>query len=317
VADDTAPWNTEAWREQATSWLDQALADAGMERTSVVTQPHLEPWSTVLTTTTTNGRVWLKAMVEGTRFEIPLYDELVRIAPDHVLNPIASDRERGWLLLPDGGPSFADRFIGDDLVAAMVTALPQYASVQIALSDSTENLLEMGLIDLRPPGLADRYRQTVARFEGTAIGGFLERMEADYLGWCDVVRASPLPATLDHNDLHPWNILGVETAPNGGATPAIIYDWGDSVVADPLGSAAIPISRVRKMTGLDEDSPEALRMRDAHLEPFTDIAERSDLIEMFDASCRLAKATRSVVWDGSVEDIELYLIDLHHGFGGA
>jgi hypothetical protein len=70
------------------------------------------------------------------------------------------------------------------------------------------------------------------------------------------------------------------------------------------------------MVGLDEASPEARRMRDAYLEPFTGMAPSSDLLELFDASCRLAKATRAVVWDGSVEDIELYLIDLHHGFGG-
>jgi hypothetical protein len=255
-------------------------------------------------------------MVDGTAFEISLYDLLVRVAPDQVLHPIASDRERGWLLLPDGGPSLADRLTGDGLVEAVVAALPQYASVQIALSDRSDTLLELGLTDLRAHLLAERYRDALARFDGTVIGGFLARLEPDYLAWCEVVKESPLQATLDHNDLHPWNILGVEPAPGEGTTPAIFYDWGDSVVPEPLGSAAIPISRVRKMVGLDEASPEAIRMRDAYLEPFTDMADRSDLVESFDVSCRLAKATRSLVWDGSVEDIELYLIDLHHGFGG-
>jgi hypothetical protein len=316
VADEIALWSTDAWHDEATSWLDGALADAGMTRTGEITQPHLEPWSTVLTSTTDNGRVWLKAMVDGTAFEITLYDVLVRVTPEHVLHPIASDRERGWMLLPDGGPSLADRFKGDRLVEAMVAALPQYASVQIALADTSDTLFDLGLADLRPHLLADRYRQALARYEGTAIGGFLSRLEADYLGWCDAVSESPLPATLDHNDLHPWNILGVEPAPDRGTTPAIIYDWGDSVVADPLGSAAIPISRVRRMVGLDEASPEARRMRDAYLEPFTRMAPSSDLVELLDASSRLAKATRAVVWDGSVEEIELYLIDLHHGFGG-
>jgi hypothetical protein len=315
VADDKALWSTDLWREEATEWLDVALAEAGMTRTGEITQPHLEPWSTVLTATTDNGRVWLKAMVEGTAFEITLYDLLVRVAPDHVIHPIASDRERGWMLLPDGGPSLADRFTGDGLVEAMVAALPQYASVQIALSDMSDTLFDSGLADLRAHLLADRYRQALLRFEGTAIGGYLSRLEADYLRWCDVVSESPLPATIDHNDLHPWNILGVEPR-DEGRTPAIIYDWGDSVVADPLGSAAIPISRVRRMVGLDESSPETRRMTDAYLEPFTGKAPSADLLWLLDASSRLAKATRAVVWDGSVEDIELYLIDLHHGFGG-
>jgi hypothetical protein len=94
VADDTALWSTELWREEATLWLDRELADAGIARTGEITQPHLEPWSTVLTSSTDSGRVWLKAMVDGTAFEISLYDLLVRVAPDQVLHPIASDRER-------------------------------------------------------------------------------------------------------------------------------------------------------------------------------------------------------------------------------
>jgi hypothetical protein len=70
------------------------------------------------------------------------------------------------------------------------------------------------------------------------------------------------------------------------------------------------------MVGLREGSRAALRMRDAYLEPFADVADRSDLLEMFDASCRLARASRAIVWDGSAEEIELYLRDLDDGFGG-
>jgi hypothetical protein len=287
-----------------------------LTRTGEVTQPHLEPWSTVLTATTDVGRVWLKAMIGATAFEISLYDLLVTLAPEHVLQPIASDRARGLLVLRDGGQSLAERMTGEALVEAMVTALPQYASIQIALSDRTETLIEMGLADLRPHVLPERYQHAGTRFGGTPIGERIADLEPDYLSWCDVVKGSPLPATLDHNDLHPWNILGVESAPGGGTTPAIVYDWGDSVVADPLGSAAIPISRVRKMVGLREGSRAALRMRDAYLEPFADVADRSDLLEMFDASCRLARASRAIVWDGSAEEIELYLRDLDDGFGG-
>lgn len=311
-----ASWSTPVWREEATGWLDQTLAEAGLERIGSVTQPHLEPWSTVLTANTSGGRVWLKAMVPGTAFEIEIYDLLTRIDPEHVLHPIASDRDRGWLLLPDGGPSVAERFKGAELVEAMVIALPQYASLQRSMTASAQTLIETGLGDMRTEGLPSRYRHARARLEGEPFADKLVALEADYLAWWDTVSGSPIPPTLDHNDLHPWNILGVGSAPSDEPDRAVFYDWGDSVVAHPLGSAHVPIARVRKMVGLDSEHPDALLMRDAYLEVFTDLVSRSQLVELFEASCRLAKATRAVIWDGSPEDIGHYLADLSNGFAG-
>jgi hypothetical protein len=59
----------------------------------------------------------------------------------------------------------------------------------------------------------------------------------------------PIEPGLDHNDLHPWNILGIGTGvpASASATTAIFYDWDDSVVAHPFGSALGSISRVRRM----------------------------------------------------------------------
>ena len=320
VTDDAAfaaSWRTTAWREEATSWLDSRLAEAGLERTGNVTQPHLEPWSTVLSADTNEGLVWLKAMIPGTAFEIDLYDLLVRVDPEHVLHPIASDRSRGWLLLPDGGPSLADRLTGDELVAAMVVALPQYASIQRALTTHEGVLIEMGLTDLRPERLPDLYRLKLESFDCEPFAGRLAAIEPDYRAWCDIVTESPLSPTLDHNDLHPWNILGLDTPTDrAGRDVAVFYDWGDSVVAHPLGSAHVPISRVRRMVGLTSGHPDVLRMRDAYLDVFTDLATRRQLVELFDASCRLAKATRAAVWDGSAGDISRYFRDLSEGFDG-
>ena len=302
-------WRSRGWRDEATTWLDECLAEVGLERSGEVSQPHLEPWSTVLSANTNGGRVWLKAMVPGTSFEIGLYPLLVAAVPEHVLHPVASDSVRGWLLLPDGGPSLAERLEGSELVAAMVVALPQYASIQRAMTPSAQTLVEIGLHDLRTDLLLERYRRALASFEGEPFADELVLLEADYGDWCEIVSGSPLSATLDHNDLHPWNILGMGAGPAGDPMRAVFYDWGDSVVAHPLGSAHVPISRVRKMVGLDPEHPDALRMRDAYLEVFTDLAPSRQLVDLFDASCRLAKATRAVIWDGSAEDIGRYLAE--------
>jgi hypothetical protein len=89
----TAAWSSTQWRDDAVAWLDERLAAAGIERTGDVEQPHLRPWATVLRAPTSTGPVWLKAAGPGTAFEVGLYELLSRVSPDHVLTPIATDRQ--------------------------------------------------------------------------------------------------------------------------------------------------------------------------------------------------------------------------------
>ena len=50
-----------------------------------------------------------RSRAPGPRFEVGLYELLHRIAPAHVLEPLAIDVDRAWIVLPDGGPLLADQ----------------------------------------------------------------------------------------------------------------------------------------------------------------------------------------------------------------
>jgi hypothetical protein len=119
-------WSSPQWRAEAVAWLDARLADAGVDRTGDVDQPHLRPWATALSAPTTAGTVWLKAAGPGTAFEVGLYGVLHRAAPDHVLAPLATDTARGWMVLPDGGPPLGERLAGPALIDAMAAVLSHY-----------------------------------------------------------------------------------------------------------------------------------------------------------------------------------------------
>src|SRR5262245_63914031 len=86
-------WSSDAWRAEATAWLDDRLADAGLRRTGDVTQPHLRPWSTCLRAETTGGPVWLKATTPAHAFEVPLYRLLDAAGAGRVLSPVAARSE--------------------------------------------------------------------------------------------------------------------------------------------------------------------------------------------------------------------------------
>lgn len=270
----TELWSSRAWREGATAWADEHLAAAGLERTGAVEQPRVRPWATVLRIPTSGGTVWLKATGPDVAFEVGVYELLVRVAPARVLTPLATDRERGWLLLPDGGPSLGDQ--GADIAGALTA----YARLQRDLAPHVDELLALGVADMRPAAMPARFEEALA-----AIGGDdeLATLRPAVARWCEQLAASPVPASLDHNDLHAFNVLSGER----------FYDWGDAVVAHPFAS-------MLALEWADTDAAGRARLRDAYLEPFEDYVPRSELIETLELACRVARIARALVWQRAI-----------------
>ncbi|WP_116949117.1 phosphotransferase [Jiangella endophytica] len=293
-------WSSAEWLATATGWLDDRLAAAGRVRSGPVTQPHLRPWGTVLTAPTDRGPVWLKAPGPESAFEVPLYRLLAKVAPDRVLVPIAADVDRDWLLLPDGGTPLGDGVPADQLPGAVAAIVPLYAELQRALAGQIGDLLAFGLADLRPNGLPDRLDEAVE-----AIGRYLGRHADDddraalrrvadarpsVVTWCERLAAGVVPASVDHNDLHVWNVL---TTPSGGPR---FYDWGDAVVAHPFASMLVTLGFLRSELRLADDDPRILRVRDAYLEAFSDLGSPAGLVTELELACRVGRIGRSLVW---------------------
>ena len=245
-----AAWSTTSWRTSAVVWVDARLAVAGTRRTGAVEQVTLQPWATVLRVPTIDGPIWFKATGPGTRFEVALYQLLARAVPDRVLVPIATEPARGWILLPDGGPSLGERKSGTAMVDALVAALVEYGRLQRALTPQLDELLALGVVDMRPAAMPDRFDQALQAFSAAAERpndgaaqaiGRVAAMAKIVVSWCERLAASPVPASLDHNDLHPWNIL---VADSTGQTR--YYDWGDSVVAHPFAAMLVPLGFVQR-----------------------------------------------------------------------
>lgn len=296
----TTVWSSAEWLAAATGWLDERLAAAGRTRTGPVTQPHLRLWGTVLRAPTDAGTVWLKAPGPETAFEVPLYRLLAEVAPRWVLVPLAADVERGWLLLPDGGTPLGERTAAEDLPDAIAGVLPHYAELQRELSGRVDDLLSFGLADMRARALPERLDEAVE-----SVGQYLGRHATDddrtaldrvaaarptVSEWCDRLAGGVVPASLDHHDLHAWNIL---VTPSGRPQ---FYDWGDSVVAHPFTSMLVTLGFLRLHRALPDGDPRLLRVRDAYLEAFGDLGSRDELVAELDLACRVGKIARALVW---------------------
>jgi phosphotransferase family enzyme len=301
-----ALWGSEAWRAEALAWLDTRLASHGITRSGAAEQPHLRPWATALRVPTSAGVVWLKAAGPGTAFEVRLYRVLARLAPEHVLQPLAIDEARGWVVLPDGGVTLGDVATGEALPGALCSALAGYARLQRVLSPHVEELVALGLSDMRAARMPERFEQALAVCESyVARAGSahdrvrLERVVAQrpaFLARCRELESCPVPPSLDHNDLHPWNIFA---AREGTAERA--YDWGDSVVAHPFASLLVALGFVCRTFHAGAGDARVTRVRDAYLAAFADLGSHAELVRTAELACHVGKVARALTWARAIE----------------
>jgi hypothetical protein len=290
-------WSSPEWQAEAVAWMDEQLTRAGIRRTGEPTHPHIRPWATVVRAPTDAGPVWMKAPGPGTAFEVGLYELLGRAAPEHVLTPITVDTDRAWMLLPDGGPALGDRLAGDELTDAMAPALTQYARMQLQMAPHADALVALGVTDMRPAVMPARFEEALE-----VVGDYVARrgdpgererydavagMGAKVTEWCERLGAAPGPPSVDHNDLHPWNVL---TPDPGG--PVRFFDWGDAVVSHPFASMLVPL----------EMTP-GVRVRDAYLEPFAHLAPHAELVETLELARQVAKIARALTWHRALSHV--------------
>lgn len=266
----------------AVAWMEGELAAAGIEATGPLEITRERPWASVGRIETTAGRLWLKAAAPATAFEAGIYAVLAQVAPDHVLTPVALDPARGWLLLPDGGPALGEELAGDALVAGMAGALAAYGELQRAAAGRVDALLAAGVHDMRPQRLPERLDAALA-WVPAELAGRLRALRPRIADWCSALAQAPGAASLDHNDLHPGNML------DGGAR---FYDWGDAVVAHPFACLLMPLGFVSGELGRD---PRPLL--DAYLDGFADLAPRGELEATARIAVQLAKIARAHTWE--------------------
>jgi hypothetical protein len=266
----------------ARSWMEAELAAAGLAPLGALEVTRERPWGSVGRIATDRGALWLKASARATAFEAGIYAVLAEVAPEHVLAPVALDVAHGRLLLPDGGPALGEQLAGDALVAALTRAMAAYAQLQRAAAPRVDALLAAGVPDMRPQVLPARFDAALG-FVAPEQAERLRALRPDVVAWCEQLAAAPGAASVDHNDLHPGNML------DGGAR---FYDWGDAVIAHPFACLLMPLGYVSGELGRDPSA-----VLHAYLDGFADLAPRDDLLATARLAVQLAKIARAHTWE--------------------
>ncbi|TKV56811.1 hypothetical protein FDO65_18365 [Nakamurella flava] len=307
--------------EAILSWVDDRLADLagpaadGPVRVGPVLESRVRPWGTVLRLPVASwfprspgsrgDWVWFKSSAPATRYEATVTSVVAQRHAPAVVAPLAVDPDRGWLLLPDGGAPIAEA--ADDPAGALAAAILEYGRLQRAVTPDSCALVAAGVPDLRPSNLRRSFGDALLAARravidaATACGdpdrkdlvllrgqlAQINRRREELLAPVRVLERSALRPSVDHNDLHPGNVL------LGGGSPRF-YDWGDASIAHPFAAVQLPLGYLRHVS---RDEKLFTETRDAYLEGFAGSACGEDLRATLDAAVRLAPISRTLSWD--------------------
>ncbi len=217
------------WRAEADQWIFARLQEAALSPAGPSEQRRTRPWSTHWVMPTSGGRVWFKASCPDLSFEPALQQLLAVLAPGRVEPPIAVENSRGWMLTWDRGDTLAERH--EPTLAEWCAIGQEAGDVQRRAAGAREQVLSTGVHDCSPGTVPERFDALLARYAALdpqhpshVTAGQLTQFRAVRPAVVDAAAAlaqSPLPATVNHGDLHPGNVLVVDGSLR-------LFDFGDA-----------------------------------------------------------------------------------------
>ncbi len=298
------PWADADWTASVTAWVEARLAEIGLAITGPL-ERRARPWSIVIAVPTSAGRCWFKTTATGMANDAAVTVRLSALAPGLVLRPLASDTERGWLLLPDGGPRLRDVADAGTLLGRWETILPAYAELQRRTEGLVTELAAGAVPDRRPERLPqllvdlleDRWWLRTDEPDGLTGDG-LSRLRAiipRLARAAEELAAAGVKPAIQHDDLHDGNVL---VGPGGYR----IVDWGDASVGHPFATLLVTMRSIADTLGLGDwtpfgaAAPELDRLRDAYLEAWTGVAARDRLHRVVQLATWTGMIGRALTW---------------------
>ena len=292
-----ATWEDPAWRAAAVEWAAGALDRLGLAPDGEPEQSHVRPWSTVIRLPVRGGAVWLKSVGSGSAQGPALLAELAEWVPGRVLPPLAVDTVRRLMLLPDGGPTL--RATAASSAAAWEAMVAEHAELQIDLVPHVDEMLAVGVPDLRPARLPHLVRELLEdddamlldRPEGltTAVRNRIVDALGAYAEDCHRLDDAGVPASLQHDDLHDNNVF---VGPAGHR----FFDWGDATVAHPFLSLLVPLRAAARALDVPSGDSVLFRLRDAYLEPWSAYGTAAELRAVCEVALRIGPPVRALTW---------------------
>ena len=263
------PWERPQWSEIAQAWTDVHMKAVGLTSLGPLQVVRTRPWAIIAKVPTDQGLLWFKEAAPVLAFEPALTGFMARHLPDIAPDVVVTEGAR--MLTFDAGTKLR-RLRQVDQRKHWETLLPRYAEVQIALIGHVQRLVALGTPDQRPSQLLATY----PRLRGlTSLVGEL---------------AEPIQPTLIHQEITAGNIF----VDKGGRIR--ILDWAEATASHPFAGLVNTLRDIAWARRLRPNGREMIRLRDSHLEPWTQFAPMSRLNRLFERGCLLGMLCRAATW---------------------
>jgi hypothetical protein len=282
-------WTDPVWLAQVRAWIDEQAARLGLSVVGEIEQPHDRPWATVLRIPTERGDLYFKANAPPLQFEAALVEVLAERRPDAVPPLVAVDLERGWMLMEDAGTRLRELVERERDLSCWLDLMPLYAGVQLDLAARADDLVALGVPDLRLAVLPARYEELLAEVELPAedrprVDASVPRVQE----LCDELAGFGLPETIQHDDFHDGQVYVRDER-------YLLLDWGDACVSHPFFTLSVTLEGMLAW-GLDdvEGSVDTTPFLNAYLASFADYGDPSALEAAARIALRLGWVCRAV-----------------------
>jgi hypothetical protein len=227
--------------------------------------------------------VWFKANDDMLRYEAAVTERIAARCPGAVTPLLAADTSTGWMLMADAGERLREVVARERDLGRWLDVLPLYAGVQLDLAGDVDDLLAMGLPDMRLSALPQAYERLLDEIDAERRFRDAVPMVAEL---CEKLAAYGLPELLQHNDLHDGQVFVRDGRHR-------VLDWGDACVSHPFFTLSVTLEGVLAW-GLDdvENSLDTNPFRDAYLAPFRERFD-GDLVAATEIALRLGWVCRA------------------------
>jgi Ser/Thr protein kinase RdoA (MazF antagonist) len=290
-------WSSPQFRADLTEWVAGAVGEP------LSLEPvNNRPWSTVWRVEADSGLFFAKQNTPLQAFEARLLTLLGELAPAYVVPVTAADGDRDLLLTPDMGAVLGDTLAEadeDTLLPVIGRMLAEAAELQRRVAAHADRLTSAGLVRLGPGDVLPYVQQRLDDFASlppddprALADGQAARLEASLpavAAAVDEVAALGLPLTLQHNDLHTFNVFEVDGRMR-------FFDFGDALLSEPLGALMVPLGGIAQHLELPADDQRLRRLAEPALEVWSDVAPLTQLRAALPAALRLARLARCESW---------------------
>ena len=299
-------WQQPDWQAEAKAWIHSALEKNNLQLTGEIEQPHVRPWSTVMTVPTNAGLLYFKASASIFAHETALTDYLARFRPEIFPELLAVDTKRHWMLMREAGMPLRQFIRTENSIARWKDVLPLYVELQKAMAERTIHLLALGVMDRRLSQLPEMFENLIADETGMLLDqeesltseeyARLKNYGSEFAGMCEELASFGIPESIHHDDFHDGNIFVK------GDGKIILTDWGESAVTHPFFTLVVIMRSVDNSIGTDF-SPESEQVRDMYLQHWTSFAPIAELRSIVKLAQRIGYVNRALTWRMSLQDM--------------